>query len=129
MNWKLIMSTIAAFVLGVTIVILTFYIGDTTTIKVLSLSIIVLGISIGWVIGIIISPYDTSESKQFSIFAKTLATFISGYLIGKIDKFIEEIFKPSFLFDSVNGFRMIAFVSVLLISMLITFIYRTYARV
>jgi hypothetical protein len=129
MNWKIIMSTIAAILLTGTIVILTFFIGDSATARVLNLAVVVFGYSTGWVVGVVISPYSKSESDRFTVLTKAIGAFASGYLVGKLDKLVEQLFRPDFLLESVNGFRMIAFMSTCLVSMIVTFIYRTYARI
>jgi hypothetical protein len=129
MNWKVIGSTAAAVVLGGTMVVLSFFIGDTTTVVVLNLAILALGFSVGWIIGILISPYDTEESKRFSVFTKAVGVFASGYLVGKIDKLVERILNPDFVLDSIHGFRIIAFLSATIVAMLVTFIYRWYTTV
>lgn len=79
--------------------------------------------------GILISPYDTEESKRFSVYTKAVGVFASGYFVGKIDKLVEKVFGPEFVFESVHGFRIIAFLSAAIVAMLITFIYRWYATV
>jgi len=129
LNWKIISSTTAGVVIGGTMVVLSFCIGDNQTAVVLNLAILCLGFSVGWVIGILISPYDTEESKRFSIYSKAVGVFASGYLVGKIDKLIEHVFDPTFVLDSVRGFRIIAFLSAVIVAMLVTFIYRWYVTI
>jgi hypothetical protein len=129
MNWKIIASTGAAALIAGTMVVLSFCIGETKSIVVLNLAILALGFSVGWVAGILISPYDTEESKRFSVLTKAVGVFASGYLVGKIDKLVERIFDPNFVFDSIHGFRIVAFLSVAIVAMLVTFIYRWYTTV
>ena len=129
MNWKIIGSTAAGVLLGGTMVVLSFCIGENMTVVVLNLAILALGFSVGWVIGILISPYDTEESKQFSLLTKAVGVFASGYLLGKIDKFVERLFDPDFVFNSIHWFRIIAFITTAIVAMLVTFIYRWYTTV
>ena len=129
MNWKVIGSTSAAVLLGGTMVVLSFCIGENMTVVVLNLAVLTLGFSVGWVIGILISPYDTEESKRFSVLTKAVGVFASGYLVGKIDKLVERLFNPDFVLDSIHGFRIIAFLTAAIVAMLVTFIYRWYTTV
>ena len=46
----------------------------------LNLALIVLGSSLGWLIGIFLSPYDGGEEERFSGYASAISAFVSGYL-------------------------------------------------
>jgi hypothetical protein len=135
MNWKIKCSTIAGLLISATIIILSFYVSEDKNgnfakiVLVLNLAILALGFSVGWVIGIMISPYDNKETARFSALSKAVGVFASGYLVGKIDKLVEKILNPDFILDSVHGFRAISFITAVIVAMLITFVYRWYARV
>lgn len=127
MNYKLTVSAISAVVLGGTVVYLSLVVGeDAKAASSLNLLIVVLGLSIGWLFGILLSPYSESEEKKFTNYAKAFGIFASGYLIGKVDKVLEELLKPDFILDSVHGFRVMAFAAAFVVGLVITFVFRRY---
>lgn len=126
MNYKLIGSATTGLVLGGTVTYLSFALGEDFKASALNLLIVVLGLALGWLLGILLSPYSGTEEKMFSEYAKAFGVFASGYLVGKVDKVIEELFQPDFILDSIHGFRVMAFVAALIIGLLVTFIFRRY---
>jgi len=126
MNYKLTFSAISAAVLGGTVVYLSLVVGEDAKASSLNLLIVVLGLSIGWLFGILLSPYSETEEKKFTDYAKAFGVFASGYLIGKVDKVLEELLKPDFILDSVHGFRVMAFAAAFIVGLVITFVFRRY---
>lgn len=89
--------------------------------------IIICGIAAGWLAGIVIAPYDEKEKTRFADLAKTVSTFVAGYIAGKIGPLLDAVFKPDFMFDSLNGFRALLFIATFLLAMIVTFVFRSYA--
>lgn len=129
MNYKLLGSLATAVCLAGTLLYLAvdFKAGTTVPPVTLNVMVVLLGIAFGWLFGILLSPYSEDEKNKFSEYAKAFGVFASGYLVGKTDKVVEELFKPDFILDSVHGFRVMAFVSAFLISLITTFVFRRYA--
>lgn len=127
-NYKLVGSSVSALLLvGALATLSVVYPTDKTGIS-FSLLIVVLGLAIGWLLGIVVSPYTKEEKESFTEYAKALGLFVSGYLVGKIDKAVEAIFNPTFLIDNpANGFRLMAFVAAVIVAVVITFVFRMYA--
>jgi hypothetical protein len=127
MNYKLWGAVVCSGVLGLGLVGLSLFIGDRSAVP-LNLAVIVIGFAGGWLLGILISPYTKGERERFTKYATAFGIFASGYLVGKADKFLEEIFSPQFILDSVHGFRMIAFTTALILGVIVTFVFREYAQ-
>lgn len=127
MSYKLIGSIGIAIFLFVVLLILAILIGDNSTNKYLHLTVILFGACGGWLLGTLISPYDKKEKEQFSIYAKAISVFLSGYLIAKFDKAATAIFESGNIFDAQFGFRVLAFFISFILAMLITFLFRHYA--
>lgn len=127
MNKKLILSGVTALIMELELVVCCFYIGDSAAAYAMNFAILILGTSVGWLIGTVISPYDTKEQGDFSAYAKAVSAFVTGYLVAKVDKIIEHLFSPTFLSAPEAAFRMVLFLSAVLIAMLVTFINRRYA--
>jgi len=65
---------------------------------------------------------------MFSMYAKAVGVFASGYLVGKIDKVIDRLFDPAFILMPLISFRLIAFIASLIIAVIIVFDFRYYAK-
>jgi len=126
MNYKLVGSAAAGLALGGTVTYLSYAMGDDFKASSLNLLIVVLGLALGWLLGILLSPYSETEEKKFTEYAKAFGVFASGYLVGKVDKVIEALFQPDFIIDSVHGFRVMSFLAAVIISLVFTFIFRRY---
>jgi hypothetical protein len=126
MNYKIWGSCASAGLLGLTIVVLSFYIGAPSATP-LNIAVIVIGAAVGWLLGFVMSPYSKKEKDRFTVYASMFGVFASGYLVSKADKVLEKIFDPDFLLDSVHGFRTLAFVTALILGLVVTFVFREYA--
>ncbi len=127
MNGKLWSAVVTATVLGSLLSILAFKIGTDQQTVCLNLTVLAVGTVFGWLLGILLSPYDTEEQKQFSIYAKAATVFISGYAVAKVDKLAEHVITPEFFTDPVSAFRVLSFVACMGLAMIVTSIFRRYA--
>ncbi len=55
------------------------------------------GTSLGWAAGILLAPYEKEEKAQFQRLSKSVAAFLGGYAVGKIDRIFD------LLMDKANG--------------------------
>ena len=44
----------------------------------------------GWVLGMLFTPYSESEAKQFAAVSTVVSVFLSGYVVSKVDRFLEK---------------------------------------
>jgi hypothetical protein len=128
MNYKIIASSVLAVALGIALVVLCFRVGQGGEIHSLNIAVLVFAASTGWLAGILLSPYDPKEVSAFPRYAAAVSAFASGYLVSKADRVLEELLKPEFLFSPVAGFRLLAGVSAFAIALIITYVYRAYAK-
>src|SRR6516165_4218509 len=117
MNYKIVGSCASAGLLGLTLVILSFYIGAPAAVPI-SIAVIVVGTAVGWLLGLVVSPYSESEKTRFGGYARAFGVFASGYLVAKADKVLEKVFDPDFLLDSVHGFRTLSFATSLILGLI-----------
>ena len=125
-NAKVGASFASAGVLGLILLIVTILMSPDRRAWAFNGGILVLGVCAGWLMGIVVSPYDVTEQKQFFTFGKALSVFASGYLIGKVDKLTERVLSPDFLLNPVVVFHVMIFLSAFLISLVVTFVARRY---
>jgi hypothetical protein len=92
-----------------------------------SLLIGVFGMVVGWLIGLLASPYTREEMKTFSKAATAITGFLGGYAGTKIvDPIVESLFKTGTVSDPVAGADVLIFVSALVVSSINGYAYRTY---
>ena len=94
--------------------------------KWLNLLISLLGGTSGWALGNLASPTTKEEQQYFSELATVVATFFSGYLVSKLDRFLEKVL---FTENSINQESWVSacfFSSALIISSVTIFLNRYY---
>ena len=51
----------------------------------------VLGALCGWIIGIAFAPFSEAEKAQFAAISSVVSAFLSGYVVSKVDRFVEGV--------------------------------------
>ncbi|MRR11180.1 hypothetical protein EG835_01525 [bacterium] len=126
-NWKLVFTGILGGTMGATLVVLCFRVGASTQDQSLNLAIMVAAMTVGWLLGILVSPYDQDEQKRFSSVTRAVSAFVSGYLAAKLDALINALVAPDLILNPVAGFRALLFLGAALLATIGTFAYRKYA--
>ncbi len=112
MNYKLQGST--GFIISLFAILLfcasSSAVAPDKTDFILHISVMIGGVAIGWIIGMLASPYGREEKEQFSTIVKGVTVFFSGYVLAKIDPIITTLLKPEAFLKPVAAFRAIAFV-------------------
>ena len=84
-NWKIIGSSLSALVLFAAFCVLSFYVGETNLSIALNLAVLVFGASLGWVVGIVVSPYSRKVSAQMRLrFDDISMAILTGILMACI---------------------------------------------
>src|SRR6267378_4193811 len=69
-----------------------------------------LGTSLGWLAGLLASPYNDEELKRFAKYAGVVSTFLSGYVAGKLDPVIKRVLEHDPInIDTVTALRLAVF--------------------
>jgi len=126
-NYKVSGATVSAAVLGIALVVLSIIVGEDTQVKALNVAVLVTASATGWLTGILVSPYDAKEGRAFPKYATAASAFVSGYLVSKLDRVLEEVLKPEILFSDVVAFRVLSGVAAFAVATVITYVYRAYA--
>ena len=128
MNYKIIATTVSALLLASAVLYLAWILGTTTNERSMNLMVTIGGTVLGWLIGILATPYDVAEKDQFTIYAKTISAFLSGYAVAKVDRLVDAILDPALALHDLAPFRILAFLSAAGISFILVFVFRRYAR-
>ena len=59
--------------------------------------VVFLGMSLGWLLGIVLQPFTSGEAGKFITYAGAISVFFTGYGAGKLDDLIKYIFNPQTL--------------------------------
>jgi hypothetical protein len=123
---KSLWSTAAYLIVVLTVISIAWLYGPNREEGVMNVSLALLGTLLGYLIGVTISPYSFQEKEEFSTLSKAVSLFISGYLLGKIDKLLGEMFTIAFFSRKLQAFRFVLFFLSTTGSLVATFVYRKY---
>lgn len=84
------------------------------------------GSSIGWILGIFMTPTSADEKAKFSEYGKTIASFITGFLLAKLEKIFELIVQERGDLSDVFVVRSLLLIISFALGILCTFIWRSY---
>lgn len=127
-KYKLLVATAISALLSIGIIALCFIVAPNRQSGAMALLIGIVGMLIGWMIAVALTPYSKEEKYQFSVYSKAIGVFASGYLVAKIDKVFEYLLDPNNIFasGSENGFRMLIFIASGFLSLVTVFTHRQY---
>jgi hypothetical protein len=83
---------------------------------------------LGWCGGILLTPHNSSEQKRFTEYGAAISTFLSGFVLAKVDRVFEDTFDDAGLLSDTAIARTLIFASGFLLGGLFTFISRLYVR-
>lgn len=129
MNYKIGVSAAVAAVLNLMLLVLCFVMSDSNVTRGVNLTVVILGFALGWFTGIVATPYNQKEQSRFEIYTKAISLFLSGYALAKIDRVIEQLISVDTLHDQLIVFRILAFASGFLITLIAVFVFRQYALI
>jgi hypothetical protein len=92
----------------------------------LTVSIVVFAVAAGFVVGVLASPLDSKERKDFSEYAKAAAAFASGYIIAAVHDTLARILSPELALSQVGGFRIVSFGTGFMVALMWIFGWRRY---
>lgn len=91
----------------------------------LNLLLLLFGLLLGWITGMLASPLNSHEMKRFATFAAGISSFLSGFVVAKIDKIFETRMEKGVpTADDVAPALILC--SAFLLGMLCTFVARSY---
>lgn len=127
-SWKVAVWIVAPLltILGV----LGNLIAPTKQIAIMNAVFVIAACSVGWALGMILSPDSRVEEKRFGNLWKGISLFASGYLVSKLDPLIEAVMRPEVVFaarDDVVVYRLLACPSAIVLTAILTYIIRVYA--
>ena len=92
----------------------------------LSAIVAVTGLTLGWLLGFLASPYTTAEEKRFARYAATISAFFSGYLLSKIEPWLTAVVEAGKGGNRVIAARVLIFVGCATVGAISMYVYRLY---
>lgn len=93
---------------------------DHQGVEILNLATVILGVSIGWLLSTLTSPGAQVPENKTTASLRMLATLALGYMVAKGENTIEQLLSPLFIFQPENAFRVIVFLSAMIVSLILT---------
>src|ERR1044072_6818563 len=112
------------FVSECLLLLFSYLVGRTPQEYALNWTVIIVGAAIGWMVAVLLSPATSSQGKRLKRGAAALSALASGYIIGKGEDSIKELLKPGFLFTTLVGFRVLAFIGSFSVTLILVFVRR-----
>ena len=122
-------SSIFLFILLCGVVGLAWHVGGDAVVRppvARNILLIILGILCGWVAGLFASPFSSEEKGEFAELKKAIYAFVTGYLLSKLDRFLERTLFESKDHLAVAWEQAALFGAAFLTVALWTFIWRKY---
>jgi F0F1-type ATP synthase assembly protein I len=92
----------------------------------LNILFLVSGGLVGWMLGVLITPISDTERKKFSEFGKAIATFLTGFLLAKIERIFELAVQDKSDISDIFIGRSLILIGSFVLGVLSTFIWRSY---
>lgn len=127
LNWKLAISYIIGAAILTAMIVAAFVFPPQKQDSWMSLMLLIAGISAGWIIGIVISPYTGGEKTKFESYTKAVAAFLSGYVVAHLNDLIKHITEPKFLGNPLHLFQLILLFAGFCVSLVMVYYTREYA--
>ncbi|HUP60650.1 MAG TPA: hypothetical protein VNA69_09555 [Thermoanaerobaculia bacterium] len=85
------------------------------------------GMAVGNILGFLASPYNRGEKTAFSEYAKAIATFVTGFLLSKLDTLLGMLADPATLEKNpIYGARALVFAVAAVTALISTYVFRMY---
>ena len=125
-NYKLLATALSGVIVGSALIILAYLVGQDKSEYPTTYIICICGYILGWIVALISTPMNHIDENKIGRFTKMVGTFLSGYLLSKLDNIFDVIFDPTQIFTSLSGVRILLFICSFGLTFIMVFYYRQY---
>lgn len=126
-NYKVISTAVFAFFFAGILVYLIIR-SESETDQLMTFILCTAGCVLGWLVGIVTTPYGAEDKDKITNFSKMAGTFISGYLLSKVNKILDDLMAPNKILSTLAGPRFVLFLSFFIITYITVFVFRIYTK-
>jgi hypothetical protein len=124
LNFKIKASTISIFIIAFILLAATYF--DNPKDFAFTLIICLLGSILGWLVAMLVTPYGQTDATNLKSFSKIIGSFLTGYVLSKLDKVFETFVNEKQYADKLTIIRLMLFISFFFLFWILVFSYRTY---
>jgi 4-amino-4-deoxy-L-arabinose transferase-like glycosyltransferase len=122
-------ATMFALLFGGALLWLCRLFADTSRAVGVNILLCILGALLGWALGMFFSPFNTEDAAQFKFLGKTVAAFVSGYLLSKGEAVLGAYLKRATEHPEQVQWDRVGLLSCsFLLAFIVVFVSRTYAH-
>jgi hypothetical protein len=125
-GYNLLATVVSGFIIGTALIVLAYIVNPDKAVYPITYLICICGYILGWVTAIISTPMNKKDEDGIGKFTKMIGTFLSGYILSKSDKLIENLVDPAQIFVPLTGARLLLFVCCFGLTFILVFYYREY---
>lgn len=129
-NWRTLLSdTLIGLASFVILAWLCDAFAQTKTAFAINTLVCLIGMFLGWAIGMFFSPFGKAQADNFKFVGKTAGAFVSGYLLSKFEKLIAKLLGAAEQdpLNYVQWERVGLFVASFLLASVVVFVSRVHA--
>lgn len=124
--FTIITSNVFAGLFGVSTIWLAYHLGRNNGTHLVNWLICLIGALGGWIVGTLASPYSSEEAQTFLTIGQAVTAFLSGYVVSKLDRFLERTLYTDGSINTESWLRLCLFIASFLLVAIIVFINRLY---
>jgi uncharacterized membrane protein len=125
-NYNLLATAVSGAIVGTALIVMAYLVGEDRSIYPTTYIICICGYILGWIVAIISTPMNKTDEDKIGRFTKITGTFLTGYLLSKFDKILENILDPVKVFSSIAGVRILLFICCFGLTFIMVYYYREY---
>ncbi len=126
--FSIISTNFFAFFFSFVIAWLCWQVSTESLPRVVNALVALSGAITGWALGMFFAPFSEKEAAKFSSIGQAVSAFVSGYVISKLDRFLEAVMFQEQVPVTITWVRFGLFFCSLMLVMLAVFSNRAYFR-
>jgi hypothetical protein len=128
-NLKVTISSIVIFIFIFLLLIVAYLSSSGQKDLTFTFLICLFGSIIGWLVAMVVTPYGQADETSLKSFSKIIGSFLTGYVLSKLDKIIETFINNNDYTNELILTRLMLFVSFFFLFWILVFNYRRYVEI
>jgi F0F1-type ATP synthase membrane subunit a len=125
-TWFQFATAFAAVIVTVVLVWVCYAAGENARERAVNVLVGFFGLAVGWLAGIVLSPFTKEEGALFANYAGAVSAFVTGYAAGKVDDLVKYVLNPQNLTKR-RAFHGVLFLVTFIVALIVVFEFRYYA--